>query len=246
MATFVLVHGGFHGGWCWGPLAARLRARGAAVRTPDLSGMGADRTPPSDVSFSSWVADIAAAIDAADAPVVLVGHSLGGFVVAGAAQARSKKTAATVYLSAALPNPGESIADVAAWMAPRQLAMAAAPLEASPDNLAVRLGADADLKDIFYNLCSDADVELCRRRLSWQPLLPFAEPIRLTDGEYGRVPRIYVECLQDRAAPLDLQRELQALHGFARTYSLDADHSPFFSAIEPLAAALEEVAAIYG
>ena len=65
MSTFVLVHGAFHGGWCWHKIVARLEARGHTVFAPDMPGHGTDRTPIADVTMPDIVAKMAAVIDAA-------------------------------------------------------------------------------------------------------------------------------------------------------------------------------------
>ncbi len=78
MSTFVLVHGAWHGAWCWTALAEDLRADGHQVDTPDLPGHGADTTPHDQVTLDLYVQRIVDVIGEEGEPVVLVGHSMGG------------------------------------------------------------------------------------------------------------------------------------------------------------------------
>src|SRR5207245_11535880 len=83
MAHFVLVHGSWHGGWCWDRVAMLLRGAGHRVDAPDLAGLGADRTNLAGITLATWRDQIVALADEALAPVVLVRHSPGGLVSSG-------------------------------------------------------------------------------------------------------------------------------------------------------------------
>ncbi|PNU04199.1 alpha/beta hydrolase [Novosphingobium guangzhouense] len=111
MATFVLVHGGGHGGWCYKPVAQRLRALGHEVHTPSLSGL-ADRAHlmSAAITLDTHIADIAGLLEFEDmAGVILVGHSYGGMVITGAADRKPERVGHRVYLDAAYPRDGESL-----------------------------------------------------------------------------------------------------------------------------------------
>ncbi|MEC7514519.1 MAG: alpha/beta fold hydrolase, partial [Pseudomonadota bacterium] len=93
MATFVLVHGAWHGGWCWGRVAKLLRAEGHDVYTPTLTGL-ADRSHlmAPTINLSTHVRDITNLITWEGlSDVVLVGHSYGGMVIAGVAEAVAER-----------------------------------------------------------------------------------------------------------------------------------------------------------
>lgn len=112
-AVFVLVHGGFSGGWCWGRVADILTAAGHRVFAPTLTGLG-DRahliTP--QVDLSTHIADIAGLIDDEDLhDIVLCGHSYGGMVISGVAEQRTSRIHALVYLDAVVPDPGTCLWD---------------------------------------------------------------------------------------------------------------------------------------
>ena len=86
MSTFVLVHGAFHGAWCWYKVVAALEARGHRAIAPDLPGHGLDRTPMEKCNLGLYVSTVVAAIETEKEPVVLVGHSLGGLTVTQVAE----------------------------------------------------------------------------------------------------------------------------------------------------------------
>ena len=109
--TFVLVHGGGHGGWCWRPCATALRERGHEVYTPTLTGFG-ERAHLNAPSFETFVTDIVNLIEFEDLRnVVLVGHSMGGVIVPRVAEAVPSRIEHAVWLTAAVCNDGETLLD---------------------------------------------------------------------------------------------------------------------------------------
>ncbi len=112
--TFVLVHGAWHGGWCWRRVADLLEKKGHKVYAPSLSGL-ADRAHLLDAktNVSTHVTDIANLIAWENLKeVVLVGHSYGGFVISGGAEKAQSAIPSIVYLDAFLPDNGEALIDV--------------------------------------------------------------------------------------------------------------------------------------
>ncbi len=112
--TFVLVHGAWHGGWCWRRVADRLAARGHYVVAPTLSGVGERSHLASDaINLTTQINDVTGEIKWKDLDgIVLVGHSYGGMVVTGVAEQLRERIAAIVYLDAFLPEDGQSAGDV--------------------------------------------------------------------------------------------------------------------------------------
>ncbi|MDO8213156.1 alpha/beta fold hydrolase [Conexibacter sp. CPCC 206217] len=159
MATFVLVPGAWHGGWCWQRLAPLLRAEGHTAVAVTLTGLGerAHLVSPA-VTLDTHVRDVVGVLDCERlSDVVLVGHSYAGQVVAGVASARPQLVGRVVYLDAFLPHDGERAIDlqppqiahhyresVAAagfgWLIPpRSLEVLGVPEQADRDWLADRL-----------------------------------------------------------------------------------------------------------
>ena len=112
--TFLLIHGAWHGGWCWRRVADRLRARGQTVFTPTLTGQGerAHLLHP-NIDLSLHVADVLGVVKCERLnDIVLVGHSYGGCVISGVAEAVGEKIRSIVFLDAFIPDNGESLFDV--------------------------------------------------------------------------------------------------------------------------------------
>lgn len=213
-----------------------LSARGHRVIAPDLIGMGPDAARLGEASVAAWAAQIAGIVRAEPEPVVLVGHSRGGVVISEVAEMVPDRIVRLVYVAAFLLPDGQSIAsaiqaegvDTAAMLAP-----------GARGGLKVRHELAAGL---FYNTSLPKWAERAGERLTAEPAGSLVHPVRVTAERFGLVPRGYVECLQDRAVPITLQRRMQALWPCEKVVTLDTDHSPFYSAPGELAAALEDMA----
>jgi hypothetical protein len=96
-------------------------------------------------------------------------------------------------------------------------------------------------REAFYGNCEDQDVAFAQSRLVAQPLAPLEAPVKTSNERWGNVPRYYVECLRDRAISIGLQRQMQKRSPCQQTFSIDTDHSPFFSSAEQLAQILSGI-----
>ena len=238
MATFVLVHGAWHGAWCWEEIRPLLDARGHRVIAPDLPGMGSDTTPLAKITLASWARWVADLVAAQPEPVVLVGHSRGGVVVSQAADLIPDRVAILVYLTAFLVPDGSSM------IATRERA----GLAASRKGLLVAVdgttSVEADaIGPAMYNRTPERFVRRAREKFCSEPGWVFSEMLSLSPDRYGRIPRAYIETLADQAISIDLQRFMQRDLPCDPVITLDTDHSPFFSAIDETVAALDSLAA---
>jgi len=112
MSTYVLVHGAWHGAWCWFKTAPLLQKLGHKVITPDLPAHGIDKAATASVTLAGYSQRIVDVLDACPEPVILVGHSMGGIAITEAAQARPDKVSRLVYVTAFLlptKSPGWSM-----------------------------------------------------------------------------------------------------------------------------------------
>lgn len=91
MSTYVLIHGFWHGAWCWHKITPRLEKAGHKVIVPDMPGHGRDWTPPGQVTMRDYVDTITGTLDAEEEPVTLVAHSRNGIVASQAAEERPGK-----------------------------------------------------------------------------------------------------------------------------------------------------------
>lgn len=114
MSTFVLVHGAFHGGWCYSRVSAKLRAQMHDVYTPTLSGVGEKTHLASQsINLSTHIQDVAALIELHDlSDVILCGHSYGGMVITGVAGQLGERIKTLFYLDACVPENGQSLFDI--------------------------------------------------------------------------------------------------------------------------------------
>jgi pimeloyl-ACP methyl ester carboxylesterase len=230
MTTFCLIHGAWHGAWCWQRVAPLLERRGLRVIAPDLPGMGEDRTAFSGITLDLWARFVANLVKQQTEPVILVGHSRGGIVISQASEHVPDRIAALVYLAAFLVPDGASL-----WSTMQQVARDPSrppDLLLSDDRTRSTL-VPAAIRDTFYNTTSEEWVARAASLVGPEPMQPWLTPLKLTPQGYGRVPRAYIECLRDRAIPLELQRLMVAATP-CRVASMDTDHSPFFSAPEAL------------
>ncbi|NBD24618.1 alpha/beta fold hydrolase [Paenibacillus sp. T1] len=227
MSTYILIHGAWHGSWCWENIVPLLENAGHRVIAIDLPGHGEDLTPVSDVTLDAYTNRVVAAIDELDEEVILVGHSMGGIVVSQTAEYRPKRIRSLVYLTAFLLQHGQNMLAV-----PPNPAM-----RVSDDGRTIAVPADK-AKDIFYNHCLDEDAARAAARLKVQSLRPFVAPLSLTEQNYGQVPRYYIEGLRDQAIPIASQRLMEAASPCKEVFSLDTDHSPFYSTPGQLGAIL--------
>jgi pimeloyl-ACP methyl ester carboxylesterase len=242
MATFVLVHGAWHGAWCWSQLVSVLETGGHRVVTLDLPGHGDDPTPPADVTLEDYVDRVVGVLVEEPDPVVLVGHSMGGMVISGAAEQAPDRIACLVYLTAFLPEPGHSLLA----MEERNPGSAVPPaLVPSEDGRTFTLQPDR-IRALFYHDCSDADFDRAMGHLTPQAAAPLAEPLVLTKERFGSVRRAYVECTEDKAICIEMQRLMIDASGCDEVVSMAASHSPFFSAPAILADHLVAIAARSG
>jgi pimeloyl-ACP methyl ester carboxylesterase len=186
--TFVLVHGAWHGGWCWRRVAERLRAQGHAVFTPTQTGLG-DRqhllsaaiTPE---TFALDVLNVLRFEDLRD--VVLVGHSFAGRSISSVADRVPERLRRLVYLDAGLPESGKSAFDLTA-PAVRDARLAAA--QAFSGGLSMPPPkADA------FGISDPADAAWVERHLTPHPTATYALPLILKNPLGNGVPASYIRC----------------------------------------------------
>ncbi|PLK27522.1 alpha/beta fold hydrolase [Novosphingobium sp. TH158] len=236
MATFVLVHGGGHGGWCWQPVADLLRARGHAVHAPTLVGVAeraAELRP--GIDLETHIAEVAALL-ASLAPerVVLAGHSYGGLVITGAADRAPERVARLAYVDAPLPRDGEALFDISpglAVLAEDVVEVDGVPLGLWPDERALAI----------YGL-TGALAESALARLTPHPWACFTKPLRLTGAEaLARIPTAMLNCAGTMAHRPEKFRQRLLAGDLVET--IDAPHDVMLTHPQAVADFLDRLAA---
>ncbi|MGF7233533.1 MAG: alpha/beta fold hydrolase [Frankia sp.] len=226
--TFVLLHGGIHGGWCYKFLAAELRRRGHEVYAPTLTGFG-ERSHLTAASMETHILDIVNVLEYEDLhDVVLVGHSMGGFAVPFIAQRVPERIKRLVWLTAVVHADGERLedADAVRPSLPTYISRGAPPMTTAERDL---------MLDAFLN---DAAPELrawASERLSGFSAVLRDAPSSLSAFLALGIPTGYVLATSDKALPPATAREFASRLPGCRYLEIDADHDLMLSA--PLATA---------
>lgn len=235
MATFVIVHGAWSGGWSWIKVRRLLEAQGHEVFTPTLTGLGerAHLAGP-DVDLETHVRDVLGVLEFEGLrDVVLVGHSYGGMVVTGVADRAAERLRCVIYLDAMVPKDGQALLDLVAPADREQRLAAAAASEGG-----WRLPPNPPAADV-----SEADLAWTTPRRLPQPLRTFAQPLRL-EADLGNLPRHYIYCL--KSGPGDVFRQFYdragSEPGWTR-HTIDTSHAPNITAPEVITPLLLQLAA---
>jgi len=236
---YVLVHGAAHGAWCWEDVAKRLEAKGGRVVALDLPGHGrraAEAGRASVAAYARAVADRMALEGVSRA--ILVGHSMGGVVIAKAAELVPDRIAHLVFVAAvALPH-GASVME--AHIGPSGRAAFLGLAAGSGGRTLVFPASMAKARWLGDLPASHPAIGRALAAITPQPLRPFLEPVDLRVFYTLSIPRTYIRCRRDAAVPPAKAAEYAARLGVT-PIDLDSDHDPMLSAPEELARLLDRV-----
>jgi pimeloyl-ACP methyl ester carboxylesterase len=185
--VFLLVHGGRHGGWCWRRVARALGQGGHEVHSPTLTGLGERAHLLSrDIGLATHVADVTAVFEYEDLrDVILVAHSYGGVVAAGAMEQVHERVRRLVLLDAHLPRSGQSVFDV---IGAERAASMMAVCERDGEGWYLPAG-DAS----YWGVSDPADVAWANSKVTAQPIRTYQD--HLESAERARAhPSTYIEC----------------------------------------------------
>jgi pimeloyl-ACP methyl ester carboxylesterase len=185
MATFVLVHGAWHGGWCWQKVIPFLEAAGHEVYAPTLTGLAerASELSP-DIGLDTHIQDVVGLLQEKNLQgVILVGHSYGGMVITGVVDQAPERIAHLVYLDTFVPRDGESMVSVSPMVI----------------RLLLRRQAQADGWRIdsrgTYGVTTEPDRSWVLRSVTPQPLKTLEQPLHLKNPAIVEAtPRTHIDC----------------------------------------------------
>jgi pimeloyl-ACP methyl ester carboxylesterase len=235
MATYVLVHGGGHGG-CYQRVARLLRGAGHEVYTPTLTGLGERAHLLNEtVDLNLHIHDIAAVLEFDDLrDVVLVGHSYGGMVITGVADREADRVGRLVYLDAATPINGQSLVDVAG-----PIIEAVRPSGETVNGVELVLLPSPEA-GMFYGVNDPADLAWMAQRLTGHPWKCFEQPLTLTnETALWSIPQFHIVCTSTLATR-DVQLMAEA-RSEGRLWDIDTGHDLMITEPEKVANALLEV-----
>ena len=234
---FVLLHGAFHGGWCWAPVAEILRDAGHSVTTPTQTGVGERRHLLSrDISLDVFADDLTNHIEAEElTDIVLVGHSFGGFAIAAAADRMPGRIRHLVYLDARIPENGKTAGDV------------------QPPGVTAERGRLA--QEFSQGLCvppPDPEVfgvpadhllyDWVQRRLTPHPWSAFNTPFTIRNPLGNGLPATYIACTDPLYPSLASSRQIARARTDWAWKELATGHDAMVTAPRPTAEMLMEIA----
>lgn len=235
MATFVLVHGGGHGGWCYQKVARLLQAKGHIVYAPSLTGLGEREHLMSDeIDLDVQIDDIVKLLHFEDLrDAILVGHSYGGMVITGIADRATDRVGHRVYLDAAYPQNGQSLVDHAgpSILAARQAARVV-------DGVELVLFSGTDPLG-FYGVTDPELIEWMKPRLTPHPWKCFEQKLILRNEAAMRaIPESHIICTATiPGRDMELLRE----RSNGRVWDIDTGHDLMLTEPRKVADMLLEV-----
>ncbi len=237
MSTFVLVHGGGHGGWCYAKVARRLRDAGHDVYAPSLSGLGerAHLMHPG-IDLDHHIRDVVELLHYDDLrDVILVGHSYGGMVITGIADRAADRVGKLVYLDAANPRNGQSLVDVAG-----PIIEAVRPDGKVVDGIELVLWP-APEAGLFYGVEDPDDLAWMAERLTPHPWRCFEQKLELTNEDaLWAIPQFHIVCTS--TIPTRDPELVERARAEGRLWDVDTGHDLMITEPDAVTEALLEVA----
>jgi pimeloyl-ACP methyl ester carboxylesterase len=200
-STYVLVHGAWHGGWCWDAVAQILRSHGHRVFAPTLSGLGerAHLVSP-EIDLRVFIQDVVDVLEQHDlSEVILVGHSFGGVTLVGAADRVPQRIRQLVFLDAVVLSAGETA-----------FSRLAPEIVAARTKLAMETGNGLTIPvppASAFGVFEADQVALLERHCTPHPLKTFDDPMVLKGPPGGGLPKVYIQCVDPVYEPLQSSRD---------------------------------------
>lgn len=231
MPHYVLVHGAWHGGWCWARVLPLLRAAGREAYAVTLTGVG-ERAHllNADIRLATHVQDVLNLIRSEELDeVVLVGHSYAGMVITGVADTLGRERPGLIrhliYVDAVVPKPGES------WSSQHPAEVIKGRIDAARKSGGLAIPPpDAEV----FGLRAQ-DREWVNRRQTPQPLAVYQDPLAFDAERIARLPRTFVDCISPPLAVIDVMRQRVRQEPGWRVVELTTGHDPMVSEPQKLA-----------
>ncbi|WP_198553856.1 alpha/beta fold hydrolase [Tenacibaculum sp. Bg11-29] len=234
--TYVLVHAAWLGAWQWESIVKTLKENGHTVLTPDLPGHGINKTSPVDITMDDYVETLIDIVDKQDSPVILVGHSFNGITISRVAELRPEKIKSLVYLTAfLLPNKGSFFNAVQGVKG----STAVDNFYLSEDKI-YALVNEEEIQNAFAHDIPKEAFNGAKPYIVPEPFAPLTYELEITETNYGQIPKYYIECTEDRAIPIEIQRAMYN-GNVLKAYSIKSSHTPNFSKPDKVANILNRI-----
>jgi pimeloyl-ACP methyl ester carboxylesterase len=234
--TYVLVHGAWHGGWCWSKVASILRGRGHTVVTPTQTGLGErSHLLSKSIDLDVFVTDIANVLRYEDLnDIVLVGHSFGGNAISGVADIMRDRIRQLVYLDAVMLENGQSVFS----QLPKDVVEARTKAaQESSGGLSIPAPAPA-----AFGITDAAQTQFVQSRFTPHPFNTFVSPLKLANKVGNGLPATYIVCADPIYKPLEASRNWVKAAGW-KAIEIQCGHDAMVIAPDRLADLLDADAA---
>lgn len=235
---FVLLHGAWHGNWCWKYVTPLLTQQGHEVIAPNLPGhensINFKNNYFKNINLNTYVNFVINIIKSQKKPVILVGHSMAGVVISEVAEQIPDVIEKLVYISAFIPSNKSSL-----LLEARKSRFSALATETliNENTGEIIIKNKENMRELFYHCCHKTDAnEAINLLQSQEPFIPFVNRVKFSK-KFETVKKLYIECMYDKIIKIEDQRRMQT-HITGDVMSLYADHAPFFSMPEKLVAKL--------
>lgn len=232
--VFVLVHGAWHGGWCWQKVSSALRSSGDVIYTPTLSGMGEHKnTFNPEIDLNTHISDIVNLIVMEDLhDVVLVGHSYAGTVIAGVADRIPERLSKLVFLDAMIVRNGQSAFSVQ----PKETQDFIVKEAEKSNGLTVPA-----FPPEAFGLTNPEEINRVKERLTPQPYKTFTQLLILKHPFGNHLPLVYIACINPKMAVLQKFSDETQISKEWKHYKLNTGHDAMIISPEALTSLLETV-----
>ena len=228
-STYVLVHGAWHGGWCWAAVAQNLRSHGHRVFTPTLSGLG-DRAHliSPEIDLQVFIEDVVHVLERHDlSEVILVGHSFGGVTLLGAADRVPQRIRQLVFLDAVVLSAGET---AFSRLPPEIVAARKQQATETSNGLTIPVPPAS-----AFGVVEPEQVALLERHCTPHPLKTFDDPMVLKGPPGGTLPKVYIQCVDPVYGPLQSSRDFVKSQNDWAWDEIATGHDAMISAPDALA-----------
>jgi pimeloyl-ACP methyl ester carboxylesterase len=196
MSNFLLVHGAWHGGWCWKRVSSVLRAAGHEVFAPTLTGLGErEHLMSPEVGLETHIDDVLGVLKYEDLQeVILVGHSYAGMVITGVAEKAAERISHLVFLDAFVPADGKSLSD---YQSPEILRLFHDSIEKDGEGFKLPAVFTAEA----FGITTKEDVAWVRPRLNPHPAKTKSDVVRRRNPRAAQISRTYIYCNDPAVGP---------------------------------------------